>query len=228
MKFKGVLVDIDNTIYDYKASHLIALEKVAQYCESKFKISREEINVAYMESRKSINTELCGTASSHNRLLYFQRMVESMSMNSMSHGLDLYNIYWDAFLEKMEFLDGAIDVLNVLKKCDVCFVTDLTAHIQFRKIQKLKLFNYAEFIVTSEEAGAEKPDPRIFELAMKKINKNPTEVCMIGDNYEKDVMGAVALGIHTFWLNRDNKKIAPHALITEFKEFNDLRGVFDD
>ena len=103
MKFKGVLVDIDNTIYDYKASHLIALEKVAQYCESKFKISREEINVAYMESRKSINTELCGTASSHNRLLYFQRMVESMSMNSMSHGLDLYIFIGMRFWRRWNF-----------------------------------------------------------------------------------------------------------------------------
>ena len=224
--FKGVLLDIDNTLYDYSTCHTAALEMVAQYCEDKLEIDHDKICAAYSKSRKAVHTELSGTASSHNRLLYFQRMLELLSMNAVAHNLDIYNIYWDTFLEKMVFSDGVKDVLDFLKERDVCLVTDLTAHVQFRKIQKLKLFKYADFIVTSEEAGVEKPDRRIFELAMMKLNKKPTEVCMIGDNYEKDAVGAISLGIHTFWLNRDNKKFPSHSLITEFKDFNDLKGIF--
>jgi putative hydrolase of the HAD superfamily len=105
----------------------------------------------------------------------------------------------------------------------ICLVTDLTAHIQYRKIHKLKLNQYCQSIVTSEEAGKEKPNPLMFKLALQKLNLKSSEVCMIGDNFKKDIFGANSLNIHTIWLNHERKQESySDSTIKEAKTFKEI------
>jgi putative hydrolase of the HAD superfamily len=75
----------------------------------------------------------------------------------------------------------------------------LTAHIQHRKIKRLGIADYVEVMVTSEEAGQEKPSPVAFEMILKKLSEKadikPEQVLMIGDSQTKDVDGAVMGGM---------------------------------
>ena len=66
----------------------------------------------------------------------------------------------------------------------------MTAHIQFRKLEKLSLLSFVDFVVTSEEAGCEKPEKSFYELCIEKAGCLPEECLMIGDSLEKDVLGA--------------------------------------
>ena len=141
MKFKGVLLDIDNTLYDYKSAHTKALDDAFHFCREKFDISHEDIRKGYNTARKRVHIDLKETASSHNRLLYFQKMLELLNINPLLHSLDLYNAYWNTFLDNIEVFDGVYDFLEKYKG-KVCLVTDLTAHIQYRKIKKLRLDEY--------------------------------------------------------------------------------------
>ncbi len=54
-------------------------------------------------------------------------------------------------------------------------------------------------IVTAQEAGVEKPHPRMFELALQKLQMQPHEVVMVGDSHERDIAGAQAMGITAVW-----------------------------
>ena len=74
-------------------------------------------------------------------------------------------------------------------------MTDLTACIQHCKIKRLGIEEYIDVMVTSEEAGQEKPAPRIFELMAGKLRLNPHEILMIGDSREKDIDGAKNAGM---------------------------------
>lgn len=221
-KFSGILLDLDNTLYDYDVCHNFAINKTAKYFFQKLNIENELFFSLFKKCRERIHDELKFTAASHNRLLYFQRVLEHLLINPMPTALEAYNLYWASFLNKMEFSDGAFEFLQAFKSKGICLITDLDAHIQFRKIQKLKLFNYANFLVTSEEAGIEKPDKRIFKLALNKINKPISEVCMIGDNYDKDIKGALEFGIQSFWMNRTKQKKSRHPLVIEFSNFREL------
>ena len=49
--------------------------------------------------------------------------------------------------------------------------------------------------VTASEAGEPKPDPALFRLALQRADVSPLGVVMIGDSYERDVLGARAAGI---------------------------------
>jgi putative hydrolase of the HAD superfamily len=53
-------------------------------------------------------------------------------------------------------------------------------------------------MLSSEEAGIEKPSPVIFGKALSKLNLKAEEVIMIGDNEEKDILGAEAMGIKSY------------------------------
>jgi len=223
VKYKGLLLDIDNTLYDYDSTHQYALEKVLDYCIDTFKISEYELKKAYRMARNRVHVELSETASSHNRLLYFQKMLEILKINPLEYSYTIYNIYWDNFLEYMKPFDGIYEILEKYKD-NICLVTDLTAHIQYRKIKKLRLEKYCNQIVTSEEAGKEKPHPYMFMLALQKLNLQTNEVCMIGDSFKKDIFGASNLSIQSFWLNRENKKEDyDNKLIIEFNDFSQLK-----
>ena len=222
MKYKALLLDIDNTLYDYNISHAYAKKSVVQHCEAEFNIDETEILSAYEKARKKVHNELSETAASHNRLLYFQNMCEMLTINPIQQSLKLYNIYWDTFLENITPFEGVYELLEKYQN-KICLVTDLTAHIQYRKIHKLKLNQYCQSIVTSEEAGKEKPNPLMFKLALQKLNLKSSEVCMIGDNFKKDIFGANSLNIHTIWLNHERKQESySDSTIKEAKTFKEI------
>lgn len=227
MKIKGILLDIDDTLYDYNKSHLAALSAVFNKLKKSYNIDRKRFKYFYEKAKFQIHTELKNTASCHNRLLYFQRMFELLSVNSLKDTSILYDIYWNTFLKNLAPYRGVYDFLDAVKKFKICFVSDLTADVQHRKIRKMRLFKYDSILVTSEEAGIEKPHPAIFRLALKKLRLKPSEVCMIGDNYERDIAGAAKLSIRSLWFNKGGKiKIRHNPRVAEFRNFKELQRYF--
>ncbi|MFQ6090025.1 MAG: HAD family hydrolase [Candidatus Bipolaricaulia bacterium] len=68
----------------------------------------------------------------------------------------------------------------------------------------LKLPQYVDTITYSQEAEVEKPDPRIFHIAMQKAGTGPEESIHVGDRYDADVVGARAAGITPVLIDREN------------------------
>ncbi len=221
LKIKGFLLDIDNTLYAYEPVHINSINEVKQWTCKKINIENTIFDEAFIKAKKYIHIQLENTASSHNRLLYFQTVCEILHINPFNFAMKMYNLYWDTFLENIQLFDGVISFFECAKKQNIkiCYVTDLTVHIQYRKIEKLGLSNYHHSIVTSEEAGIEKPDAKMFQLALNKLELKENEVVMIGDSYEKDIVSANNLGIHAIWLNQDNKIKPLIRDITEIKQF---------
>ncbi len=196
---KGVLLDIDDTLYCYSYCHQIALTECFGFLVGKYKeLDLVTCQKIYQSGRKKCHITLPGRAASHSRLLYFQYMVEQLLEHTdVNLILHLEALYWDTFLSKME-LDKNIQVFIdkcFQKKIPICLLTDLTANIQFRKVNQLKIADKIKYIVTSEEAGIEKPHPFMFLKALNKLQIKPREALMIGDNQAKDLKGAALLNI---------------------------------
>lgn len=225
MSFKGVLLDLDNTLYDYEACHKPALKAGAEFLSNKWNVSYDTVIGAYKEGRSQINKELHGLGASHSRLLYFQRIGEILGFSPLLPALEAEEVYWDEYLAHMKFFPGVTEFLDAIADLPIAIVTDLTAQIQFRKLVRLDLDGRIAAVVTSEESGAEKPDARIFHLALKKLNLKPHEVCMVGDNWHKDIEGGIGLGMRSFWLNADeyNSADKQHELAVTFDSFEQLK-----
>jgi HAD superfamily hydrolase (TIGR01549 family) len=200
-KIKGVLLDLDNTLYAYDPCHRAASTRCREIAETEFGISPEVFTSSLKAAREQIHRQLKGQAASHSRLLYFHQQIENLSGKSHpSYALHMEKIYWETFLGHMHLTEEAETFLKSLRiaKLKTCLVTDLTTQIQMQKWQHLKLGSYLDFILTSEEAGIEKPAAHIFHLALAKLGLKPEEVIMIGDNPDKDIKGAEQLGIKAY------------------------------
>ena len=189
----GFLFDTDNTLYPYEPAHNFALSETKRKISKTFSLEEKKIESIFNEAKKQIKQNLGQTASSHNRLLYIQRMLELLGMGSqVLLALDLEQTYWRSFFTKIILFDNVIEFLDDIRllKIPTAIVTDLTAQIQFRKIVYLNLENYFDYIVTSEEAGFDKPNFAPFNLVVNKLRLKNKSIWMIGDNPENDIRGA--------------------------------------
>lgn len=104
----------------------------------------------------------------------------------------------------------------------VCILTDLTVHIQHRKIKKLGLVDYVDFLVSSEEVGVEKPHPYIFTRALQKLKCSASKALMIGDSWAKDIVGANAIDIQSIWINHKKEHQPLNEKIREVSRFEEI------
>ena len=217
---EGILIDLDNTLYAYAPAHTAAWERTMHVAEQELQLP--DFDKTACAAREQIHRQLAGTAASHNRLLYFQRALELAGCSSVVKAKKLYDTYWDCFLEQMQLFPGVLDFLRANQHRKICVLTDLTAWIQYRKLIHLQITPYVHELVSSEEAGVEKPDGRMFELALQKLKLPPEKVCMIGDSYERDIQGALRAGIKPYWKIPADKQPAVADPVVVFHSFEEL------
>ena len=116
---------------------------------------------------------------------------------------------WTIF--KANYFDSlfpdTIPVLEHLKKRGVPLgiISNYGANL-IDLLDKLKLFNYFDFIIISAIVGVAKPQPRIFEIAIEEAGVRPDQILYVGDNPEDDVKGANNMGIDAVLINRPGRK----------------------
>lgn len=127
--------------------------------------------------------------------------------------------FWNNNFPKCFSIDkNTIQFLHHIKKhFKVGIITNGSSQRQRAKIINTKLNNYFDTIIISEEVGFSKPDKRIFELALNKLNVQPEDVLFIGDDLEKDIAGPQNVNIKGIWFN-------PHRITnkTEIKPYSEI------
>lgn len=220
--YKGVIFDIDGTLYDYQSNDARAMKDLCAFVEKSVGVDEKTFRATYTQARNIIHKRLKDTAASHNRTLMIQTALELLGKNPFDYLLQMYDVYWNSFIDNMQPYDGATEFLRGLKaanvKISVC--TDMTAHVQYRKLAALKLDRYVDFMVTSEETGYEKPAPIMFEFALKKMHVAANEAAYFGDSLDRDIQGAAAVGIDPYWFVADRE-------VSDGDEFKKIRTYRD-
>jgi HAD superfamily hydrolase (TIGR01549 family) len=80
-------------------------------------------------------------------------------------------------------------------------------------LKEAGLLEYLEVIVDSNRVGAQKPDPKIFHLALEQLGLLAHQVIFVGDSYERDMVPSKELGMKTVWLKGPNAGTAEAAQI---------------
>ena len=73
---------------------------------------------------------------------------------------------------------------------------------QYEKLVRLGLHHFFDSVITSQEAGVEKPDTAIYELAMKRMGCNAENSVMIGNSFNDDILGAINTGMSAVYLTQ--------------------------
>lgn len=73
-------------------------------------------------------------------------------------------------------------------------------------IEDFGLLSFFPRIIESANVGVRKPNPLIFELGVEALELKPSEIVVIGDSYDKDIIPAIKTGCKTIWIKGQSWK----------------------
>jgi putative hydrolase of the HAD superfamily len=143
--------------------------------------------------------------------------------------LELRRAYWEAYFAGMKADPGCVEFLKMIRGRGVrsAWVSNYATERQILKLNALGLDGLADFLVTSEEAGGEKPDPAPFMLALEKLGKKPEECWMVGDDPGDDVEASIRLGLQGIWFFRDGSTPPGGKTFETVKDWHQLTEIFE-
>lgn len=114
---------------------------------------------------------------------------------------------------------NALDVLIELRRLgyQLGLITNGAEVTQYTKITAGSLAEFLDVILISEVVGLRKPNPAIFRQAAAELAVRPEACLFVGDDPERDVLGAAAAGMRTAWLSYGRSwpvALYPRPLIT--------------
>jgi putative hydrolase of the HAD superfamily len=99
-------------------------------------------------------------------------------------------------------LPGALELVTQLAaEVPVALVTNGPPDIQRLKIEQAGFAPHLSAVVISGEIGIGKPDPAIFGHALELLGVAPEHAVMVGDSWERDVTGALSVGMRAVWIS---------------------------
>jgi HAD superfamily hydrolase (TIGR01549 family) len=102
------------------------------------------------------------------------------------------------------------------------------ARLVRRELAELGVAQRVDAIVLSEEVGARKPDPAIFERALAELGVEAEAALFVGDRLVDDVQGAAAVGMTTaqaLWFRADDAAVVVEPDVLAFTPMDVLNVV---
>ena len=204
---QALLVDIDDTVVDWIgpahdavvtaiATHPSFAERDPSAVADRFMEIVEETHALWMAGELSVD---------QLRAERIRRLVrETGNEIDPDEALILADAYRRAYLAARRPVAGAGELLAEVRRLGarVVAVTNNLVSEQEDKLRHTNLRHLFDDLVISEAAGVNKPDPVIFEIALRAAGAAPSEAVMLGDSWENDVVGALGMGIAAAWLDR--------------------------
>ena len=201
MKYQLLLFDADETLFDFKMAEKQAFLKALE--EYKLDVDKEESLKIYSQINKCIWEEFERGEITADRLRVerFERFSKKIKIDF--DAVSFSKAYAKFLGEGAYLFDDSVEVIDYLsKKYKLALVTNGLKDVQKSRISKTPLKDYFQELIISDEIKISKPDPRIFDYALDKLDhKDKSKVLMIGDSLTSDMQGGINAGIDTCWYN---------------------------
>jgi len=220
-----VLFDLDDTLHDDTGAYHATALRVAAYVAQRFGIDTKELAEAYLAEINRFYEELSAA----------DIRVRNQSMQARWWGRAFVHFGirdrelagWCAFAfdqlnsQDLAVVPGVHEMLAKLRQQGVKLglLTNGFSVTHRKKIADLGLSSSFDEVFLADEVGMVKPDPRIFRHACDRLNTSVERAVMVGDLYERDIVGAHEAGLFTIWVNHGKETIAanlprPDATVT--------------
>ena len=212
MKLKGitdVFFDLDHTLWDFDKNSALAFKKI-------FEINNVEISTDdFLSHYVPINLKywrLYREDKIEKNALRFARLNETFKAIEFEANDDLvYKLSHDYLTHLATFnhlFENTFEILDYLSQnYNLHIITNGFDEVQYKKMSHSKIDHYFKTITNSEIAGVKKPNPVIFNFALKLANTNASKSVMIGDSYEADILGAKNIGMDVVFFDVNNKTV---------------------
>ena len=219
--FKTILLDLDDTILDFKKAEHTAISKT-------FRQMGLEPTQALLSQYSTINQatwerfergELSRDAVLTERFeILFSQLGVALSSRTCE---DIYRAYLGI---GHYFIEGAEWALEYLSgKYNLYLASNGVAETQYSRLDSAGICHYFKALFISELTGSHKPDKAYFDYCFAHIpNFDPRSAMIIGDSLTSDIQGGINAGIATCWFNYRHKParydIRPDYTITSWEQ----------
>ena len=221
--YKAVFIDWDDTIGDFVGAAKLALQDMYEkYNLSEYFASFEEFFLLYKPhnielwdkyGKDLVTKEYLSFDRFFFPLMHGSKLASTAQRSTASKASDLQLItalaeqlsedFLNMTTARFSLLEGAEELVRYLaKKYPLTVVTNGFVEVQYEKFDKSGLRDCFAHILLSEEVGCQKPNPRIFEEALRMNGLQAEDVVMIGDSWSSDIQGAINAGIDQIWIRK--------------------------
>ncbi|KIY23474.1 MULTISPECIES: HAD family hydrolase [Mesobacillus] len=209
---KAVIFDLDGTLLNRDASVLKFIEN--QY--ERFNGGLDHIPKELYISR-FIELDCRGYVWKDK---VYQQMVNEFNIGEIS---------WERLLQDYisEFYNSCIPFSNLVstieslkeKSIRLGLITNGKGQFQMDNIRAMEIEDYFDTIVISEWEGIKKPNPEIFQKALRELGVSANESMYVGDHPENDVIASMTIGMVGIW-KKDNQwdQVEADFIIDDLKE----------
>ncbi|MBN1647302.1 MAG: HAD-IA family hydrolase [Spirochaetales bacterium] len=205
MKYKLVLFDLDDTIYDHQYSRRCGLHELTEFydlagtrLEDLERVHQYYLDLNYgrvLDGAMSIDEsrkQRMGTFLSH-----FGCSVDTAEAARAT------KIYKTAYLNNTRSIPGVNDFIRAMRKhARTGIITNGLTDTQNEKIRVCNVGNDMDYIFISEQVGFRKPEREFFACVLGTTGCRAGECLVIGDSWPSDIEGAHNMGIDCIWMNR--------------------------
>ncbi len=203
---KAVLFDLDDTLFDHRYSSRASLTVLRQHYEHLQQSTLDELELLHRNILEEVHLQvLAGAISLHEaRVIRMQRLFEQHGLRiSREMAEERATISRQTYQASRQVVQGAISLLEALRPhVKIGIVTNNLLQEQLDKLDYCNLAPLIDALIVSEEVGVAKPDPKIFQVALERLDCTPHEAVMVGDSWTTDIVGANCARIRAVWLNR--------------------------
>ena len=204
MRFDTVLIDVDDTLFDFYKSSFQALVKT--FAEIGFSFGEKEMHEYEMFNDQMWRSYERGEIEKD--FIYaerFRRYFASIGLDA--DPVEINRRYLFELGEGRNFRPHCLELLQALHgKYLVVVVTNGDTYAQERRIELSGMRQYFDYIFISEQLGTKKPEKDFYDIVFQTIGPERRKTAiMVGDSLSSDMQGGRNAGIPTcFYGKKEN------------------------
>lgn len=210
--YKHIFFDLDHTLWDFERN----AEETKRELFDTLKLNDKGIESydVFRQHYQGINLALWALYR-ENKIekdeLNFRRFYDTLcdlGVNNIELGEAMAKGFIEGISSKTYLFPYAKEILEYLfPKYKLHIITNGFEEVQYSKLKNSGMDRFFTTVITSEAADSKKPDPAIFEYALRISGALASESIMVGDDLTVDILGAADAGFDQLYVNHDRK---PH------------------
>ncbi len=198
-----VLFDLDDTLHDDSAAYKTAARMVALDVAREHRIDPGALLAAYVAQAsafwKQLSVEHLAAKITDTRAQMWFDALRAVGIDDVTLAERCSRDYTRYRADVLELSPGARECIDALRArgCKLGIVTNGFAETHHEKIARLGLTPLFDALFIADEMRMVKPDPAVFVHACEVLGSRPERTAMVGDRYDRDIVGAGGVGLFT-------------------------------
>ncbi len=213
MKYTTLLIDLDETLFDFSKSEKFAIDKLME----KYNIPVTEENRRLYSAINDEKWKKLERGELTRQQLFHERFAGFLKKTGVTADTDEANLSYMKFLSQASFiLDGALETCKKLSEnYSLYLVTNGTKIVQNGRLNGSPIMKYIKGVFISEEIGFNKPQKEYFAYVLEHIEeRDKKKILVVGDSPSSDIAGAINSGLDSCLVNRKNQNVESGATYT--------------